>query len=152
MNYLRFRSKSLRTTSEALLESSILNIQLSSHCQSYTGKKNFVLIRIHWIFNSPLIVNQIQVKWLYFKMNIFFDTPCMVKVKGVNKLFVEGGIVPDHLLIIKKLLVSWIQTSKRSVGGYLPNFAILFLFFKKFLLIWILSEKWKWKVPFLSEI
>ena len=25
-------------------------------------------------------------------------------------------------------------------------------FFKKFLLIWILSEKWKWKVPFLSEI
>ena len=37
--------------------------------------------------------------------------------------------------------------------GYLPNFAIVFLsFFKKFLLIWILSEKWKWKIPFLSEI
>ena len=32
--------------------------------------------------------------------------------------------------------------------GYLPNFAILFLFFKKFLLIWILSEKWKWKFLF----
>ena len=32
-------------------------------------------------------------------------------------------------------------SSDISVDGYLPNFAILFLFIKKFLLIWILSEK-----------
>ena len=34
-----------------------------------------------------------------------------------------------------------VQDGEEVTIGYLPNFAILFLFFKKFLLIWILSEK-----------
>ena len=54
----------------------------------------------------------------------------------------------DHWAVAKL----W-TSGKQTVIGYLPNFAIFFLFFlKKLLLIWILSEKWKWKVPFLSEI
>ena len=54
----------------------------------------------------------------------------------------------DHWAVAKL----W-TSGKQTVIGYLPNFAICsFFFLKKLLLIWILSEKWKWKVPFLSEI
>ena len=65
----------------------------------------------------------------------------------------KSFLAPHLLLNLCIFVIAFFTTFdikwKRAIYQTLPFCSF---FFKKFLLIWILSEKWKWKVPFLSEV
>ena len=59
----------------------------------------------------------------------------MVEVRQSSVPGAEEGLFARHEYL------EYFLAFKLNIVGYLPKFAILFFFFKKFLLIWILSEK-----------
>ena len=67
------------------------------------------------------------------QLNVTFSTPCTTK--SVCDKFMSSDICQTLLHYAEK------KRLFTKLCHFVP-------FFKKFLLIWILSEKWKWKVPF----
>ena len=58
----------------------------------------------------------------------------MVKMVNLDRMVIMIVMI---IMVVMVVMV----TKVIIVMGYLPNYVILFLFFKKFLSIWILSEK-----------